>query len=140
MKSTISGKLLILVGGITAAAAVCVSIYLNPPSAVKAHSLDQQRLQGLQQIDFAIKNYYHTHQVLPDRLHAIENRAGLSSQANWRDPVTHQPFEYGITGTTTYQLCASFSGDSEQHDELYSVNFRQHHKGRDCFQQEVNTQ
>ena len=52
------GRLLAIAGAIAAVAAVSVSIYLNPPSAVKGHALDQERMQGLQQIDFAIKAYY----------------------------------------------------------------------------------
>ncbi|MFZ0392968.1 MAG: hypothetical protein WCF17_15920 [Terracidiphilus sp.] len=129
------GRLLAIAGSIAAVAAVTVSIYLNPPSAVKAHALDQERLQGLQQIDFAIKAYYRSHQVLPDRLDAVENKDGLSALSNWRDPVTHQPYEYDVMSKTAYRLCADFSADSEREENPYAFAFRKHHKGHDCFQQ-----
>jgi outer membrane biogenesis lipoprotein LolB len=140
MKTNFSGKILAIAGAIAALLAVCVSIYLNPPSAVKARALDQKRLQSLQQIDFAVKAYYRNHQVLPGRLDAIENKDGLSAQTNWSDPVSHQPFEYDVLGKTTYQLCAEFSADSASNENPYFLAFRKHHKGRDCFQQEVNAE
>jgi hypothetical protein len=139
MKTKSFGKLLAIAGAVAAVIAVSVSIYLNPPSAVKAHALDQERLQGLQQMDFAIKAYYHNHQALPDRLDVAENEDGLSARSNWRDPVTHQPYEYDVLSKTTYRLCADFSADSEKEQNRYVMGFRKHHKGHDCFQQEVNT-
>jgi len=135
------GKLLAIAGAIAAIAAVCVSIYLNPPSAVKAHALDQKRLQSLQQIDSVIRDYYRNHQALPDRLEVVENKNGLSSVTNFSDPVTHRPYEYDVLSKTTYRLCAEFSADSEKEEEpYYGSNFREHHKGHDCFQEDANPQ
>jgi hypothetical protein len=143
MKTKSFGKPLAITGAIAAIASVSYSIYLNPPSTVKAHSLDQQRLQSLQQIDFAIKTYYRNHQALPDRLDTVEIGNGLSERSNWRDPVTHQPYQYDIMSKTTYRLCADFSADSadsEKQERPYLGAFRSHHKGHDCFQQDVNAQ
>ena len=131
------GRILAIAGAVAAVAAVCVSIFLNPPSAVKAQALDQQRLQGMQQMDFAIKAYYRTHQVLPDRIGTLENN-GLMDRSNWMDPVTHQPYEYDLVSKTSYRLCADFSADSEPGDHPYGTGFRKHHKGHDCFQVDVN--
>ena len=131
------GTILAIAGAVAAVAAVCVSISLNPPSAVKAQALDQQRLQGMQQMDYAIKAYYRTHQALPDRIGALENN-GLMDRSNWKDPVTHQPYEYGLVSKTSYQLCADFSADSETDDHPYGNEFRKHRKGHDCFQVDVN--
>lgn len=138
MRTKSFGKPLAIAGTTVVVAAVCVSIYLNPPATVKAHALDQQRMQGLQQIDFAVKNYYRSQKVLPDRLDAIENKDGLSAHSNWRDPVTHQPYEYDVMGKTTYRLCAVFSTDSGKNENPYAVTFPPHHKGHDCFEQDVN--
>jgi type II secretory pathway pseudopilin PulG len=140
MKIDTFGRFLAVVGVVTAVAAVSVSIYLNPPSAVKAHSLDRERLQSLQQIDVAIKAYYRNHKVLPDRLDAAENQNSLTAQPNWVDPVTHQPYEYDVLSKTTYQLCANFSADSDKDDSSYGSVYRKHHKGHDCFQGAVNTE
>jgi hypothetical protein len=91
-------------------------------------------------MDFAIKAYYRNHHVLPDRLDVVENKASLSARSNWRDPVTHQPYEYDVVSQTTYQLCADFSANSEKEENPYVLGFRKHHRGHDCFQQEVNAE
>jgi len=92
--------------------------FLNPPSAVKAHALDQGRMRTLQQVDFEIKNYYRLHQALPDRLDVIENKDSFSESWNWSDPVTHQSYEYDVLSKTPYQLCADFCADSEREKEI----------------------
>lgn len=132
------GKLIAIAGTLAAVAAVSVSIYLNPPSAVKAHELDQKRLQSLQQLDFAVKAYYRSRHSLPDTLNAIENPSGLTGGSQWTDPATNQPYEYAIQSPTTYRLCADFSADSGKDEERFYITFRKHHKGHDCFQQQVN--
>ena len=138
MKTRAYGKLLAIAGAVTAVVAVGVSIYINPPSSVRAHALDQERLQGLQRMDLAIKAFYRTHQLLPERLDAIRNNNDLSAGSNWEDPKTHQPFEYQVVSKTAYRLCADFSADSEPDENPYFRAFRKHHKGRDCFEQDVN--
>jgi len=140
MKTGLSGKLLAAAGAIAAVSAVCVSIYLDPPSAAKARALDEERLQSLQQIDSVIRGYYRNHQSLPERLDVVENKGGLLTQSNWSDPVTHLPYEYEVTGKTTYRLCANFSAASESADTPFVAGFRSHRKGRDCFQEEVDAQ
>jgi len=140
MRTKSFGRLLAIAGAIASVTAVSVSICLNPPSAVKAHALDRERMQSLQQIDLTIRAYYHNHQGLPERLDLIENKNGLSAQSNWRDPVTHLPYEYEVMSKSTYRLCADFSADSEKDVNPYSVAFRDHHKGHDCFQQDVNAE
>jgi hypothetical protein len=140
MKTKSLGKVLAIAGAVAAIGAVSVSIYLNPPSDVKAHALDRERMQSLQRIDLAIKAYYRNHQGLPDRLDLIENSNGLSAKSNWRDPVTHLPYEYDAMSKATYRLCADFAADSEKDENPYSVAFRDHHKGHDCFQQDVNAE
>jgi hypothetical protein len=137
LKTSSFGKHLAIAGTITAIIAVCVSIYLNPPSAVRAHTLDQERLQNINQIDFAVKAYYHDHQYLPDRLDTIE---AMNARQNWLDPVTHQPYEYDVMGKTTYKICADFAADSDKSTDFYTFPYHPHHKGRDCIQQDVNAQ
>ena len=134
------GRLVAVAGALAAAAAVCVSIQLNPPSAFKAQALDRERLQSLQQINFAVKAYYREQKALPDNLEAIENKDGLSARWNWKDPVTHQPYTYSVTGKSAYRLCANFSADSGKSEDPYLPAFRSHHKGLDCFQEDANTQ
>ena len=140
MKTSAFGKLLAAAGAIAAVAAVCVSIKLDPPSLFKARALDRERLEGLRQIDSAIRAYYRDHKTLPERLDVVENRGGLSARSSWADPATHRPYEYDAVGKSAYRLCADFSADSEKGEDFYVGTFRSHHKGHDCFQEDVNAQ
>ena len=140
MRTKLFGTILASTGAIVAVTAVSYSIYLNPPSTAKAHALDQQRLQGLQQIDNAVKAYYRANHALPDRLDAIRNYDGLNAHSGWQDPITHQPYEYGAVSKTSFRLCADFSADTDADENPYYGEFRKHHKGHDCFVEDVNGQ
>jgi hypothetical protein len=137
MTTRLLGKVLVVAGAVAAVAAVSVSIYLNPPSVVKAHALDDRRMQALQQMSIAIRNYYHEHQALPQTIGDIENHNGLSPQLDWTDPLTHQPYGYSVAGKNSYRLCADFAADSETVESSYTMSLRKHHKGHDCFQEDV---
>jgi hypothetical protein len=132
-----NGKLLAILAGIVAAAAVATSIWLNPPSEIRARNLDQQRLGNLGQTENAIKTYYDIHRSLPLDLRALDSEDNRLVQANWHDPETKRPFEYEIMGEKSYRLCAVFARHSEKGDSPYEVFPRQHSAGRDCFQYNV---
>lgn len=140
MKTKTFGKVLAIAGAIAAVLAVCTSIYLNPPSAFKAHNLDQKRLVGLQDVSSSINIYYHNRQALPERMDVLVNGDSLSEHPDWTDPVTHLPYEYDVTGKTTYRLCADFAADSDGDNGTYISTFRKHHKGHECFDLEVSKQ
>lgn len=128
------GKLLALFGAVVAAAAVSTSIWLNPPSENRARTLDQVRLNGLQRVEMAITSYYNLHHALPPSLQVLESESPMLAQKDWLDPVTKQPFEFGITGEDSYQLCANFSRGTDESASRYDFQFRKHGAGRSCFQ------
>jgi hypothetical protein len=132
------GKILGIIAGTVAAAAVVTSIWLNPPSVNRARALDGKRLQDLQQIETAISMYHKSHQALPSNLKAIDN----PWSADWHDPETMQPYEYAITGEMSYRLCAVFSRNYERSDGpvgslSVGISFWKHKAGRDCIQEAV---
>ncbi len=135
------GKLLAVLAAIVAAAAVATSIWLNPPSEIRARALDQARLRGLKSTEDAIKTYYDAHRALPVELQVLENENNHLVLANWHDPETQRPYEYNILSETSYRLCAVFSRSSDKSDRennLYDYSFKKHSAGRDCFQQSVS--
>jgi hypothetical protein len=135
-----NGKLLAILGAIVAVAAVSTSIWLNPPSEVRARAFDQVRLSDLQHVEFAIKKYVDLHHALPVDLKALEGENGLLTQQNWHDPVTKQPFEYEIISENSYRLCANFARNSEKTENVYDYQFKNHGAGRVCFQYSVRLQ
>jgi type II secretory pathway pseudopilin PulG len=128
------GKLLAILAGIVVVGAAATSIWLNPPSEIRARSIDQVRLNDLQHIESSIKSYYDLHHALPVDLKALESENGLLTEQNWHDPETQHPFEYEITGATSYQLCGVFSRSSVKDANNYEYQFRNHGAGRACFQ------
>jgi hypothetical protein len=138
MTNRVFGKVLVIAGVGAAIAAVTFSIALNPPSLVRAHALDDQRMQALEQMNVAIGNYYRVHHALPQTIDDVENRNDLSPRSDWTDPVTHQPYEYSPAGRNSYRLCADFAADSKTAENPYVMSFRKHHKGHDCFVEDVS--
>ena len=138
MTPHLPGRVLVIAGAAAAAAAVSISIYLNPPSAVRAHTLDDQRMRALQQMNFAIRNYYRAHQALPQTIGDIEKHNGLSPRLDWTDPVTHRPYDYGVVGKNSYRLCADFAADSETAENPNAMSIGKHHKGHDCFEEDLS--
>jgi type II secretory pathway pseudopilin PulG len=132
-----NGRLLAWLAAIVAIAAVATSIWLNPPSEMRARRFDQLRAQGLNQTQNAIQMYYAVHDTLPVDLKALESEHNLHQEVNWRDPETQQPFEYAIMGESSYRLCAIFSRNSDRNDETGGFIYGKHSAGRDCFQENV---
>jgi hypothetical protein len=128
------GRVLAVVAGIVAIAAVATSIWLNPPSVNRARTLDGQRLRDLQQIETAISIYYNSHQALPADLKAIDN----PWSADWGDPETRQSYEYEIQGPASYQLCAIFSRKSDEGMSTQDGPCWKHSAGRNCFKQSLH--
>ena len=133
---TISGKTLSILAALVAVTAVAASIWLNPPSENRARLLDEKRLEGLSNTEFAISRYYNNHDALPVDLRGLDCATNQPIQANWHDPETHQPLEYQITGARSYRLCAKFARSSDgQNPEAY--DFKKHGAGRYCFEYKV---
>jgi hypothetical protein len=131
------GRLLAGLAAVVAAAAVVVSIWLNPPSEIRARALDQKRIGGLEQTESAVKAYYAMHHFLPTELKALDSEDNRLEQANWHDPETQRPFGYEIVDQTSYRLCAVFARHSQEGDSPYDPFPKRHSAGRDCFQYNV---
>jgi type II secretory pathway pseudopilin PulG len=132
-----NGNLLAILAGIVVAGAVATSIWLSPPSEIRARNLDRTRIEDLQRLDMSIKTYYGLHRALPADLRTLEGENGQIAQRNWHDPETKRPFDYEIASDTSYRLCAVFSRSSDKDANEYDYRFRNHGAGRVCFQYRV---
>lgn len=117
------------VSAIVVAVCVAVGLYVaGPPSEVRAHRLDAERIAALDNISTAVNLYQDQQGALPDTLDAAFKQRAFAP-AETKDPETGAPFEYQKTGDATYQLCARFemaSGEGE------AVRWR-HGAGHACF-------
>ena len=110
-------------------ACVIAGFYLvGPPSLVRAHRLDQERIQALGFVVHAVEAFHERQGVLPDSLNAAYRQSDAApSQA--RDPGTGVPYEYRRSDAASYELCARFDAPSEPDAPL---RWR-HGPGRACF-------
>jgi hypothetical protein len=130
------GRLLAWLAAIVAISAVATSIWLHPPSEMRARRLDEVRMQSLSQTETAIHSYYTIHHALPAELKALDSEENHHREVKWHDPETNRPFEYAVTGETTYRLCVIFARSSDQSDLLIGPSGT-HSAGRDCYQKNV---
>ncbi|MES1213197.1 MAG: hypothetical protein ABUL64_01290, partial [Singulisphaera sp.] len=98
---------------------------------------DEQRLDDLQTIvreiqlmviDQNDKEKKTLKEPLPKTLAEAAERA-RDEKVNPRDPESDEPYEFTVTGETTYELCATFSRERQSD---YRV-FWNHPAGRQCF-------
>ncbi len=116
---------------------------VGSPAQRRRESLDQERVNDLNSISYAIDTYYQTSSsTLPINLESLSrNQPYLSTQLT--DPSTNVPYEYrtlpGQLGV--YELCATFETESDlswngPKADPYQPSWT-HQIGRTCFTQRV---
>jgi hypothetical protein len=126
--------------GIVATGVVLVTVVwgftkAGAPDTRRAERMDERRLEDLQTIHGEILELVRD----PDRPGALRaalpsTLAELASKATGRristtDPESNEAYEYRVTGTSTYVLCATFARPRDASDHV----FWNHGAGRACF-------
>jgi len=108
---------------------------VGSPANRRAARFDEQRLEDLRTIAREIERLVvdpedkkKLKQPLPQTLAEAASRA-QNERVNPRDPETGEPYEYRVTGETTYELCATFA----QARDWDALVFWNHPAGRHCF-------
>jgi hypothetical protein len=123
-------------------------IYSGSPTQARLEKQDQQRIMDLQQIVYSMEAYFISHnKTLPLSLTATSTDAVTPSSFFFRtqDPFTGMPYEYRVTGSSTYELCATFDlaspkNNSPSYARPYPLNESwEHPQGRHCFPLAVPT-
>ena len=105
---------------------------------------DQERLNDLSQISYAIDAYWNQEKRLPAALEDLKAKRDIYVRS-LKDPRTMEAYEYRANATSTYELCASFETDSEaelartlaQRPDVKGQDFWKHPVGRKCYELEV---
>lgn len=85
-------------------------VIIGSPKTQRELRLDQRRLEDLQTIQSQVLNYWQEHEKLPDSLNAM-----IDPLQSWQHIPTDPEFEkgvhydYNVTGTLSFELCATFS-------------------------------
>lgn len=125
----------ITVGSIFLLAVLVIGfLSIGSPWTRRTQNFDDQRVSDLDGLDSEIKYFAEVHHNLPTDLEEIEYDSYNT------DPETGKLYDYQITSTSTYQLCANFSlPSSDQNEELDFLNQRtdrnswRHDAGYKCF-------
>ena len=108
------------------------------PATQRALQSDQVRASNLQQISFAIDEYWARNQKLPKTLEELSDSRYYFVEST-ADPITKEPYGYTVLGEKQYELCAVFDLDSK--DSRTPVRFPskvwQHGAGEICFDLEI---
>ncbi len=133
MKKLSGAKYLAVVATVVIVLSVVAAILiLDPPEMQRKRRLDSRRVRDLTSISYSINSFWERKKSLPPDLTALEKEPGL--KIILRDPETGIPYDYQVTGSNAYRLCATFSIDSSDESQEYN-NPRKwsHGAGKQCF-------
>ena len=93
------------------AAVVAGFFVVGSPKTERARRFDYERVANLQEAQGQIINYWQSKERLPATLGNLSD--SISGYVTPIDPETSAAYEYIVTGTTTFKLCATFNLTSE---------------------------
>ncbi len=124
-----------IVTAVVAVTVVTAIVILGAPSIQRRRKMDEVRVQNLTLLALSVNGYFTRHKELPADLDALAKEPGY--HIPWKDPDTNRSYGYKILGTTSYRLCAEFTGepvtDSPQFSGAYANVTWAHGQGHQCF-------
>lgn len=120
-------------------------LVIGSPLAARNAKLDGRRISDLQNIQWQIVQFWQQKEKLPGTLNELADP--ISGYVVPKDPVTETIYEYKVTGTYSFELCAVFSskalegnGDLTVIADPYAKNGEtwSHEKGRHCFNRSID--
>lgn len=85
--------------------------HIEPPSEVREMRIDQNQINDLSQIQWQIEEYYVVNGLLPESLDEIYGEDGLEMPTA---PEGRAGYEYNVTSSSTFELCAEFASPSRE--------------------------
>ena len=134
--------------GIVVAVAIIAAFFIiGSPATQRDRRFDQERISGLQTIQYEIVNYWQAKGKLPQSLTDLDNDVyGFVPPV---DPETGVAYDYKATGALTFELCADFKTSSVNNTTTaypkavpypyapYNDNWN-HDAGRVCFNRTID--
>ena len=111
-------------------------ILVGSPAQGRLQRLDAGRIEDLKGIMLAMDLYWRRNEQLPASLEELG--ADPRVQENTVDPGSAEPYEYRPLDEDTYELCASFDGESPRPGRRTPADFWSHGVGRRCFELSVD--
>ncbi|HEY0220665.1 MAG TPA: DUF5671 domain-containing protein [Candidatus Paceibacterota bacterium] len=118
---------------------------LGSPRTQRLVKYDEQKVNDISNIRYAIESYYSANGSVPDTLDSLTTNYYYFSKV---DVQTNKPYEYSKTGETSYKICADFNRKSTNERGGNSLAYPMyggdgfttwdHEAGRHCFDQKIN--
>jgi hypothetical protein len=106
--------------------------FLGSPNTQRMLRADSKRIQDLFQLSGQINGHWSTNgHKLPEHLDELPNVASA-------DPVSRMAYEYRSKEGSQYELCATFSRESQSNKGAMSRSKWSHPAGRACFQMDAS--
>lgn len=122
--------------------ALCGLWIAGSPAAERARRFDERRMSELQQISYAIDNYWNLNKALPRDLETLLSTRDIYV-GSIVDPETGINYEYALTDSDSYSLCSTFTTEVKNVEPANtnynpaSSKFWDHGIGRTCYQIDV---
>jgi len=142
MRHLFSSKVFVwIIIGVVVLAVLYGILLAGSPQAQRSLQSDQIKVSNLQQISFALDEYWARNQKLPETLEELQDSRYYFVESI-TDPITKEPYEYQVLGEKQYELCAIFdlaSIDSGARLRFPSKMSKvwEHGIGRTCFELEI---
>lgn len=136
MKGHGGARWLMVLASVAMVVAVVAGLYVvGSPAHQRAVQLDRQRQSDLMRLAESIHRHWEQHKSLPADLQVVDPDHAYS-----KDPVRGTPYDYVLTGSDGYRLCAVFDAASES-DSVPTYTLvvagpplrRDHPAGKSCF-------
>lgn len=119
---------------------------IGSPKTAREKNFDQTRASDLQSIQWQIINYWQSKGQLPTELSSLEDTISGFRVPTDPDKTSDRMYEYEVTGTYSFNLCATFSYASEVSAALdrYTpygtdeISAWSHGEGRQCFEKIID--
>jgi hypothetical protein len=132
--------------GIASSAVIVVAVIgfvlSGTPQEQRLRRTDEQRIMDLQNISYAIDQYWFTNKRLPTDLETLSKQRNIYV-SSLNDPASGLAYEYIGTTSSTYDLCATFDTDSAKDPKnitsprMPTETFWFHPIGRNCFKLDI---
>jgi len=132
------GKTMVAIATTVVVSSIIAGVILvGSPAQGRLERLDASRIEDLKGIMVEMDSFWIRNERLPTSLEELAEDPRV--QVNTVDPGSAEPYEYHPLDEGTYELCASFDGESPVPGRRRPANYWSHEAGRQCFELSVDT-
>lgn len=126
-------RTLLVVALLAVVAPVAVGLFvIGGPGEARSQRLDARRVDDLSAIAVAVDTYWTKYRRLPGSLADLATDPATSVRSI-QDPSGGAPYEYRVSASPAYELCARFERPSSDVDPGNRPAFWAHGAGRRCY-------